>query len=96
MSLSGDSQADVIDDFNSRSRYLEDLANIDNPYFEGMVSQIYPAELQLIKLTLLIHVPRPRFLDLHLLILDGFLSSKIHDKRYDFDFDSLIFHFLIR
>ena len=93
MSLSDDSQADVIDDFNSRSRYLEDLLNIDNPYFEGIVSQIYPAGLQLIKLTLLIHVPRPLFSDLHLLILDGFVSSKIHDKRYDFFFDSLIFHF---
>ena len=29
------------------SRYLDDLLNIDNPFFEGMVNQIYPAELQL-------------------------------------------------
>ena len=27
------------------------------------------------------------FLDLHLTILDGFVSSKIYDKREDFDFD---------
>ena len=27
--------------FNSDSRYLDDLLNIDNPYFEGMVNQIY-------------------------------------------------------
>ena len=46
MSLSGDTQADVIEAFNSTSRYLDDLLNIDNPYFEEMVSQIYPAELQ--------------------------------------------------
>ena len=26
---------------------LDDLLNIDNPYFEQMVSQIYPTELQL-------------------------------------------------
>ena len=31
--LSSDNQADVIEAFNSRSRYLEDLLNIDNPYF---------------------------------------------------------------
>ena len=49
MSLSGDTQADVIEAFNSTSRYLEVLWNIDNLYFEGMIRQIYPAELQLNK-----------------------------------------------
>ena len=48
-SLSHDSQADVIEAFNSTSRYLDDVLNIDNPYFEGMVNQIYPPELQLNK-----------------------------------------------
>ena len=38
VSLSGGNQADVIEAFNSTSRYLDDLLNIDNPYFEGMVS----------------------------------------------------------
>ena len=47
--LSSDNQADVIKAFNSTSRYLDDLLNIDNPYFEGMVNQIYPSELQLNK-----------------------------------------------
>ena len=28
------------------SRYLDDLLNNDNPYFEGMLNQIYPPELQ--------------------------------------------------
>ena len=37
-----DNQADTIEAFNSTSRYLDDLLNIDNPYFEGMVKQIYP------------------------------------------------------
>ena len=31
--LSSDNQADVIKAFNSTSRYLDDLLNIDNPYF---------------------------------------------------------------
>ena len=47
--LNHDNQADVIEAFNSTSRYLDDLLNIDNPYFEGMVKHIYPPELQLSK-----------------------------------------------
>ena len=39
-SLNHDNQADVIEAFNSTSRYPDDLLNIDNPYFEGMVNQI--------------------------------------------------------
>ena len=33
MSLSGDTQADVIEAFNSTLRYLDDLLNSDNPNF---------------------------------------------------------------
>ena len=47
-SLSGH-QADLIEAFNSTSRYLDDLLNIDNPYLEEMVNQIYPPVLQLNK-----------------------------------------------
>ena len=39
--LFSDNQADVIKAFNLTSRYLDDLLNIHNPYFEGMVNQIY-------------------------------------------------------
>ena len=46
MSLSDDKQADVIDAFNTTSRYLDDILNINNVYFDNMVSQIYPSELQ--------------------------------------------------
>ena len=49
LSLSGKNQADVFEAFNSTSRYIDDLLNIDNPYFEQMVSQIYPTELLLNK-----------------------------------------------
>ena len=49
MSLSADKDAEIIDAFNSTSRYLDDLLNIDNSYFDGMVKQIYPSELHFIK-----------------------------------------------
>ena len=48
-SLSGDNRADIIEAFNPTSSYLDDLLNIDNPYFEGMVNHIYPPELLLNK-----------------------------------------------
>ena len=83
--LSSDNQADVIKAFNLTSRYLYDLLNIDNPYFEGMVNQIYPPELQLNKANT--SDTEPPFLDLHLSISNSFVSSKNYDKRDDLDFD---------
>ena len=47
LSFSDNDKADVIEAFNTTSRYLDNLFNIDNPYFEQIVSQIYPIELQL-------------------------------------------------
>ena len=41
-SLSYNKEAEIIQAFNSTSRYLDNLLNIDNPYFEGMVDRIYP------------------------------------------------------
>ena len=35
--LSNNNQADVIEGFNSTSKYLDDLLNTDNPYFKQMV-----------------------------------------------------------
>ena len=92
MHLSDDTQAVVIEAFNSTSRYLDDLLNIDNPYFDRMVSQMYLAELQLNKANT--SDTEAPFLDLHLSILDGFVSSKIFEKRNDFDFDIVNFLFL--
>ena len=48
-SLYDDNQANIIEAFNSTSKYSDDLLNIGNPYFEGMVNQIYPPGLQLHK-----------------------------------------------
>ena len=37
--FSGDKEAGFIEAFNSTSRYLDDLLNIDNAFFDGMVDQ---------------------------------------------------------
>ena len=91
-SLSDVNQAEIIEAFKSTSRYLDELLNIDNPYFEGMVNRIYPPELQLNKANT--SDTEAPFLDLHLSISNGFVSSKIYDKRDDFDFDIVNFPFL--
>ena len=57
-----------------------------------MVNQIYPPELQLDKdNTSDTEAP---FLNIHLSISNGFVSSKIYDKRDDFDFDVVKFPFV--
>ena len=65
MSLSADKDAEIIEAFNSTSRYLANLLNIDNTYFDGMVKQIYPSELQLNKAKLSDN--KAPFLDLYLI-----------------------------
>ena len=47
LSLSDNNQTDIIEALNSTSRNFNYLLNIDNPYFEQMVGQIYLTELQL-------------------------------------------------
>ena len=49
LSLSDNNQAAVIEAFSSTSRNLDDLLNIDYPYFEQIEFQLYPTELQLSK-----------------------------------------------
>ena len=75
-SLSDDNQADIIEAFNSTSRCLDDLLNIDNPYFEGIVNQIYPPELQLNQANT--SDTEAPFLDFNLSISICYISSKIH------------------
>ena len=82
----------MIDAFNSTSRYLDDLLNIDNIYFEQMVHRIYPAELQLNKANASDN--EAAFLDLNLSIHNDTVSTKIYDKRDDFDFDIVNFPFV--
>ena len=91
LSLSDNNQADAVEAFNFTSRYLDDLLNIDNPYFAQMVSQIYPTELQL-------NMGDPSdtealFLNLYLSITNGIVSTKIYDKQDDINFEIVIFPF---
>ena len=48
-SLTKEKRYNMIDDFNSTSRYLDDLLNIDKIHFAQSVHRIYPAELLLNK-----------------------------------------------
>ena len=92
MSLSDDNQTDVIDAFNTTSRYLDDILNINNVYFDNMASQIYPSELQLHKANT--SDTKAAYLDLHLSISNDIISTRIYDKRDDFDFEIVNFPFL--
>ena len=94
LSLSDNNQTDIIEAFNSNSRYLNELhvLNIDNLYFEQMVGQIYLTNLQLNKANSA-DTEAP-FLDLNLLIINDIVSSKICDKRNDFNFVIVNFPFV--
>ena len=85
LSLSDNNQTDIIEAFNCTSRYLDDLLNIDNPYFEQTVGQKYPTELQLNKANC--SDTEAPFFDLNLSIPNGTVSPKIYDKWDDFNFE---------
>ena len=111
-----ENQSEIIEAFSSTSRYLDDLLNIDNTYFDGLISRIYrpppaPPPHTLPPPPLPPPPPPPprterqlnkanssdteaAFLDLHLSIVDRFVSCKIYDKRDDFDFEIVNFPFL--
>ena len=61
MSLSDDKQTDIIEAVNTTSRYLNDILNINNFYFDNMVGQMYPSEFQLNKASLMPLIQRPSF-----------------------------------
>ena len=86
LSLSDNNQTDIIEAFYSTSRYLDDLLNIDNPYFEQMVGQIYPTELQLNKANS--SDTEAPFLDMNLSITNGivfFLKFMINGNEFNFE-----------
>ena len=76
-------EADIIEAFNSTSRYLADLSTIDNVQFEQMVDRIYPAEFQLNNVNS--SDTEAPLLDLNISISNGTVSAKIYDKQDDFD-----------
>ena len=77
--LSWENQTDIIEAFNSSSRYRDDLLNIENIYIDQMVDRIYPSELHLSKASS--SDTEAPFLDLNLCIANGTVSTKIYDKR---------------
>ena len=91
-SFKNEKRYDLIYAFTSTSRYLDDLLNIDNIHFEHMVHRICPAELQLNEANA--SDTEPAFLDLNLLIHNDIVSTKIYDKRDDFNVDIVNFPFL--
>ena len=88
LSLSEDNQSNVIEAFNSTSRYLDDLLNIDNNFFDSMVNRIYPSELRLNKANVS---------DTHFWIYIyqyRMVLSRLKFMINDFDFDIVNFPFL--
>ena len=80
--------------FRNNSRYLDDLLNIDNPYFEQIECQIYHTEL---------HLSKENSTDTEALVLEldlpityDSVSAKICDKQDNFNFEVVIFPFLDR
>ena len=73
-SLLRENQADIIEAFNSTSRYLDYLLNIDNIYFDQIVDCIYPTELQLNRDNS--SDTEAPFLDLNLCISNGTVPPK--------------------
>ena len=66
MSLSDDKQADIIEAFNTTSRYLDEILKINKICFDIIIRKICPAELQLNNANAF--DTESSYLDLHLFI----------------------------
>ena len=88
----GGGRSGVVGAFNSTYRYLSDLLNIGNNFFDGMVGRICPSGLRLNGAN--VSDAEASFLDLHLSISDGFVEAGVGDRRDYFDFDVVGFPFL--
>ena len=89
LSLAKNGDLQKIVAFNTTSRYLDDILNIDNPFFPSLYKSIYPPQLQLNKANT--SNTRAAFLDLDLSIEDDIIITKIYDKRDDFTFNIVNF-----
>ena len=83
---------DLIDIFNDTSRYLDDIFTIDIPAFEKHIPDIYPRELQLNKANT--SDKETSFLDLNIKVLGSHVHKCVFDKRDDFIFPIVNFHWL--
>ena len=73
-SFSNNNQAHIIEAFNSTSLYLDDLLDINDPNFEGIVNLFFPPELKFNKANT--SDTKTIFLDLHLSISNGLRCQK--------------------
>ena len=77
---------DQIRAFNFTYRYIENVLSINNSRFEEFLPLIYPPELEVKETT--DTASSASFLDVYLEFDDsGQLSTKIYDKRDDFNFN---------
>ena len=75
---------DLIYMINDTSRYLDDIFTIDNPEFEKLISDIYPAELQLNKANT---SDKETYLKLlNIKVIGSYIHTSVYDKRDDFGF----------
>ena len=58
LKISYKKEAEIIQAFNSTSRYLDDLLNMENSYFEGMEGHIH---LNYSKTKLMLLIQKPQF-----------------------------------
>ena len=79
--------------FNFTFRYIDDVLSLNNPHFVDYLHLIYPSELEIKDTT---DTRRSAlYLDLFLEIdKDGFLKTRIYDKRDGFNFPIVNFPFL--
>ena len=92
MSLFDDKQADIIAAFNTTSRYLEDILNMNYIHFNNMLRKIYYEGLQLNKANA--SDTEVSFFDLYLFISNDSVIKKPYENRDDSDFDFEIVNFL--
>ena len=82
-SLNNDNQVDVLKAVNSTSLYLNDPLNIDNPYFECLVDQIYIHELHLNKANITESCLNSQRQQLNKLQFDALYSVSVRNVRKD-------------
>ena len=78
--------------FNFTFRYIDDVLSMNNDAFHNHLHSIYPPELEIKETT---ESPTSAsYLDLLLSVSNGILSTKLYDKRDDFNFRIVNFPFI--
>ena len=78
--------------FNFTFRYIDDVLSMNNDAFHHHLHDIYPPELEIKETTE--SLTSASYLDLLLTVSNGILSTKLYDKRDDFDFRIVNFPFI--